>query len=145
MTLVFELLAAALLLFLVGAAATGRLGGLVEATPDRADVSLPPGRLHPDDANDARFTMAFRGYRMDEVDATVDRFVAELRARDEELADKDTELARLAKQVEAASVAPTPQSWTPAAPQSELDRPVADAAVEGPIQGSPPTTPNHEE
>lgn len=122
-----------MLLFLVGAAATGRLGGLVEAHPDRADVSLPPGRLTPDDANAATFTLAFRGYRMEEVDAAVDRFVGELAERDAELASKEDQISELeadlaaAKQSsfapssspvqEAPAPAPADPTWRPPAPQ----------------------------
>lgn len=137
MILVFELLAAALLLFLVGAAATGRLAGLVEATPDRADVSLPPGRLHPDDANEARFTLAFRGYRMDEVDAAVDRLVEELRVRDAELADKDTELAKAADELAAVRLAATPATPQPVTAQEPPPPPQVWTHSSAPLEGPP--------
>jgi DivIVA domain-containing protein len=95
-----EVLAAALLLFLVAAAATGRLSGLAEAPVDRADGSLAPGRIGPDDVNQVSFTMAFRGYRMEEVDTALDRIVQELSARDVELATRDEQISRLLSEID---------------------------------------------
>jgi DivIVA domain-containing protein len=61
-------------------AATGRLGGLSEAYDDRPDSTVPAdGPLGPDELEAVRFTTALRGYRMSEVDALLDRLVAELR------------------------------------------------------------------
>ena len=61
-------------------AATGRLGSLSEAYDDRPDSTVPAdGPLGPDDLERVRFTTALRGYRMSEVDALLDRLVAELR------------------------------------------------------------------
>ncbi len=67
-------------------AATGRLGGLAEVYDDRPDATVPDdGPLTAEDLDAVRFTTALRGYRMSEVDALLDRLVAELRqARDGE-------------------------------------------------------------
>lgn len=70
------------------AVAVGRVrGGLDEPVRSRPDNALPAGRLTPADVAGARFSVALRGYRMDEVDAALDRLQAELRERDHELAD----------------------------------------------------------
>ena len=60
---------------------------LVDAPRDRADLDLPAdGPVGADDLERVRFGMALRGYRMDEVDALLDRLAAELRDRDARLA-----------------------------------------------------------
>jgi DivIVA domain-containing protein len=62
-------------------AATGRLGGLGETYDDRPDSLVPADRpLTAEDLEAVRFTSALRGYRMDEVDALLDRLAEELRA-----------------------------------------------------------------
>jgi DivIVA domain-containing protein len=55
---------------------------LADAPPDRPDLELPPGPLSPDDVEAVRFSMAPRGYRMDEVDAVLARLAEELAERD---------------------------------------------------------------
>jgi DivIVA domain-containing protein len=101
-TVVFEVLAAALVLFLAAAAATGRLSGLADAQVDRTDTSLPEGRLSATEIDGTTFTMAFRGYRMEEVDAALDKVVAELKARETEGAVKDETIAALTRELDAA-------------------------------------------
>jgi len=61
--------------------AAGRGGELREAYDDRPDVLVPGDRpMGADDVRAVRFTTAFRGYRMAEVDALVARLAAELDA-----------------------------------------------------------------
>lgn len=48
--------------------------------------ALPEGQVSPGDLDTLRFVPALRGYRMDQVDAALDRLREELRRRDEELA-----------------------------------------------------------
>lgn len=73
----------------VAAVATGLVtGGLGPAPHDRASVALTGdrvGRLRSADLDRVRFATGLRGYRMDEVDAALDRVRAELEARDAEL------------------------------------------------------------
>lgn len=70
------------------AAALGRGDGLAPAPPERApSVLLPDGPVTSADVAGLRFGMAWRGYRMDEVDAVLDRLAAELAARDERIAE----------------------------------------------------------
>jgi DivIVA domain-containing protein len=54
-----------------------------DAYDDRPDQAIPVGRpLTADDLEEVRFTTAMRGYRMDEVDALLDRFRADLLTRE---------------------------------------------------------------
>lgn len=63
----------------VAVVASGR-GGLRRTYDDRPDVRVPDGRpLTADDLARVRFTTAFRGYRMAEVDALVERLTRQLR------------------------------------------------------------------
>ena len=56
---------------------------MAQAYDDRRDVTLPADRaLRADDLRDVRFTVGFRGYRREEVDALLARLGAELSVRD---------------------------------------------------------------
>lgn len=60
-------------------------GGLTMAQTydDRRDVTLPADRaLRADDLRDVEFTIGFRGYRREEVDALLARLGAELSVRE---------------------------------------------------------------
>ncbi|WP_432496604.1 DivIVA domain-containing protein [Kineococcus auxinigenes] len=71
----------------VAAVATGRVSGaLGPATGTRPFRGLPEGPVLAADVDEVRFSTALRGYRMDEVDAVLDRLREEIRERDEELA-----------------------------------------------------------
>lgn len=80
MTWLFAILA----VLVIGAAAvwaSGRGAGLREVYDDRPDVVVPAeGPLSAADLRRVRFTTAFRGYRMSEVDALLERLAAELAA-----------------------------------------------------------------
>ncbi|WP_432488029.1 DivIVA domain-containing protein [Kineococcus sp. SYSU DK018] len=70
----------------VAAVAVGRVGGaLGPATSTRPFRGLPEGPVQAADVDEVRFSSALRGYRMDEVDAVLDRLREEIRERDEEL------------------------------------------------------------
>jgi DivIVA domain-containing protein len=60
---------------------------LTDAPPDRPDLALPEASLRPQDVEEVRFSMALRGYRMDEVDAVLARLADELAERDRRLAE----------------------------------------------------------
>jgi DivIVA domain-containing protein len=60
---------------------------LPEPTTTVPSLQLPPGRLTGDDLGRLRFSLGFRGYRMDEVDQVLDRLGDELRARDQEVVE----------------------------------------------------------
>jgi len=58
--------------------AAGRGTPMVEVFDDRPDALVPAqGPLSPDDLRRVRFSLAFRGYRMSEVDALLDRLARE--------------------------------------------------------------------
>jgi DivIVA domain-containing protein len=73
----------------VAVVAAGHGGSMAETFDDRPDARVPAdGPLTAADLRRVRFSTAFRGYRMSEVDALLDRLAAELepppaQARDE--------------------------------------------------------------
>ncbi|WP_432564598.1 DivIVA domain-containing protein [Kineococcus sp. SYSU DK003] len=79
-----------LVLLVVGAVVavvTGRVSGaLGPQTSSRPYRGLPEGPVVATDVDAVRFSLGVRGYRMDEVDAVLDRLREEIRERDEELA-----------------------------------------------------------
>ena len=79
MTWFFALLVMAVL-GVVAVVAVGRGGGLEETFDDRPDPRVPAGPLSASDLRRVRFTTAFRGYRMSEVDALLDRLARQLDA-----------------------------------------------------------------
>jgi len=60
---------------------------LADAPPDRPDLGLPDSPMDSGDVAAVRFSLALRGYRMDEVDAVLARLAAELAERDRRLAE----------------------------------------------------------
>jgi DivIVA domain-containing protein len=79
----------------IAVVATGRWGGLPDAEPERS----PRGELAADGELDRlavdglRFSLALRGYRMDEVDNVLDRLVDELERRGERISELEARLA----------------------------------------------------
>lgn len=62
----------------VAAVAAGRGKPMTQEYPDRPDVLVSQeGPLRAQDLRRVRFSLAFRGYRMDEVDALLSRLAAE--------------------------------------------------------------------
>jgi DivIVA domain-containing protein len=89
--IVLEVLLLAAVLFGVAAVAAGRGDALADAPRDGADLGLPADRpLLPADLETVRFPMAVRGYRMAEVDETLDRLAVELAERDERIAELES-------------------------------------------------------
>jgi DivIVA domain-containing protein len=86
-----------LMVLVVGAAALAALGAggsLPDAERDRLSARLPDDRpIARTDVDELRFPMALRGYRMDEVDDTLDRLAAELSQRDHRVAELESALA----------------------------------------------------
>lgn len=63
--------------------AVGRGDSLAEVQPDRSPLGeLPDGEVRAEDLRSLRFSIAFRGYRMDQVDAVIERLAAELSQRE---------------------------------------------------------------
>jgi DivIVA domain-containing protein len=83
----------------------GRTGGQAEFAPDRASLELPAAdELAVTDVEALRFSVGFRGYRMDQVDEVLDRMSAALGDRDRRIAELEAEKAWLAD----ADAAPEP-------------------------------------
>ena len=70
----------------VALVASGRTGALPEEYDDRPDVRVPADRLQAADLRRVRFSLAFRGYRMSEVDTLLARLAEQL----EESGDEDS-------------------------------------------------------
>lgn len=71
------------LLGAVAVVATGRGGSIGDVYDDRPDSRIQAeGRLTAHDLRRVRFSTAFRGYRMSEVDALLDRLSAELEEKE---------------------------------------------------------------
>jgi DivIVA domain-containing protein len=82
------LLAALAVLAAIAVVAAGLGGGMGTASPDRAPGGeLPLDEVDPAALEGLRFSLAFRGYRMDEVDAVIDRLATELEIRDGRIAE----------------------------------------------------------
>ncbi len=77
MTWVFAILVV-LLLGGIAVVAAGRGTPMADTWDDRPDAEVPAtGPLGADDLRRVRFSLAFRGYRMSEVDALLDRLARE--------------------------------------------------------------------
>jgi DivIVA domain-containing protein len=127
---VLSILGVLVVLFIAAAVATREGPILAEASVDRADLGLPEGELQPEDLHAVRFSMAVRGYRMDEVDRVLDRAAEELARRDQRIlelrppaavssvvhpASVKTELS-----AEPAADVPAPSPDVPAAPPADV-------------------------
>ncbi len=81
----------------VGAAVTvvaGRVGALAPPVSTRRDVLVPAdGELTAQDLRAVRFTVAWRGYARDEVDALLARLEADAEAREKAAEVSDEESA----------------------------------------------------
>lgn len=62
----------------VAMVAAGRGAPLAEVYDDRPDATVSAGPIVADDLRRVRFSLAFRGYRMSEVDALLDRLATQL-------------------------------------------------------------------
>lgn len=75
---------ALLVVLVIGATAvvaSGHGGAMAQVHSDRPDVLVPGNRdLSAQDLREVRFSLGFRGYRMDEVDALLSRLTAQLEA-----------------------------------------------------------------
>ena len=80
---------AVLIVLVIGAVAVvaaGRGASLGPSYDDRGDVRLPADRpVTADDLRQLRFNTVLRGYRASEVDALIDRLVAQLDDRPDEM------------------------------------------------------------
>jgi DivIVA domain-containing protein len=77
----------------IAVVAAGRGGSLPDAEPDRSlRGTLPDGEVSRAAVDGLRFTLALRGYRMDEVDDVLDQLLDELDRRGARIADLEGRL-----------------------------------------------------
>ncbi|MGZ5398940.1 MAG: DivIVA domain-containing protein [Nocardioides sp.] len=75
----------------IAVVASGRGTPMARAYDDRPDAVVPAGgTLSGHDLRRVRFSLAFRGYRMSEVDALLDRLAAEKESAEKESAEKES-------------------------------------------------------
>jgi DivIVA domain-containing protein len=92
----FQLLVAVLVLGGIAWVAAGRGTPMAESFGDRPDLALPSNvPLRKPDVDSVRFSVGLRGYRMDEVDAVLDRLAAEIDARDGYISQLSQEMERI--------------------------------------------------
>ncbi|HEY5050820.1 MAG TPA: DivIVA domain-containing protein [Acidothermaceae bacterium] len=86
MPLLFGILVSAGVIFAIFAVTVGRGGSMTQFQPDWPGQALPQDRpVRASDLADAKFSVAFRGYRMAEVDEALDRLAVEIAQRDERI------------------------------------------------------------
>ncbi|MGB3829592.1 MAG: DivIVA domain-containing protein [Ornithinimicrobium sp.] len=61
------------------------LPGVEEPVSTQSFAGVPTGPVHADDIDRIRLDCAFRGYRMDQVDAVLGRLSQEIAVRDQEI------------------------------------------------------------
>lgn len=118
----------------VAVVASGRGGSMAETYDDRPDSRVQAdGPLTAADLRSVRFSTAFRGYRMSEVDSLLDRLAAEMTpvpsagAPEAETAPDHAEAAAAAEQTE-------PHHRDPA---DSAPAPAEAEATEAPLPGEP--------
>lgn len=84
MKLLLLLLVLVVIGLVVAVAAGSITGGLGDPARSTPDPGLPAGPLRAEDLERVRFTPALRGYRMDQVDALLDRLRDQLAVAEEE-------------------------------------------------------------
>jgi DivIVA domain-containing protein len=78
----------------IAVVAAGRGGSLPAPDPDRSlRGTLPDGEVSRATVDGLRFTLALRGYRMDEVDDVLDRLLDELDRRGARIAELESKTA----------------------------------------------------
>jgi DivIVA domain-containing protein len=105
----------------VALVAAGAGSAMPDPDADRSPLGvLPPDEVGPAEVERLRFSLAFRGYRMDEVDDVLDRLTAELTHRDARIAELESP-APAAGSEPAQPTEPPPPTWLP--PPTDAPRP----------------------
>ncbi len=84
MTILLEIAVVAAIVFGAVAYTLGQFDSMRPAPPESGAIGLPDGPVEPAAIDRTRFGLSFRGYRMDEVDAVLDRLRDELARREDE-------------------------------------------------------------
>ncbi len=110
----------------IAVVAIGRDDVMADVYDERPDTTIPTGRpLTAADVRAVRFTTGLRGYRMDEVDALLARFEADLAARGETSSASGSGTASSSSASSSAVDEPQPTAPSADGPQSD-DEPHAD-------------------
>ena len=133
------------LMGVVAVVASGRGGSMAETYDDRPDSRVQAdGPLTAADLRSVRFSTAFRGYRMSEVDSLLDRLAAEMTPVPE--ASAETPVVRPGEESTAPAPAeataaddPAPQGPVTDEPESHEHRAVPDASPDPVSEESPET------
>ena len=129
--IVLGILVSAGVIFAVFAVTVGHGGSMTQFQPDWPGRPLPEDRtVRAADVTSARFSLAFRGYRMAEVDDALDRLAAEISERDytiEQLTGQPFESSK-------------PAPVEPVAEPTPIE-PVAELAPVSPTEAVAPTNP----
>jgi DivIVA domain-containing protein len=133
----FFALVVVLLIGAVAVVASGRWGAMSEAYDDRPEVLVPARHaLTADDIESSRFAVGVRGYRMDEVDALLERVAREVAERDRRIADLERAVTPILHGPEGAGFSPRDQF-----PLTVTEsQPVADAAADESADSPGPVT-----
>ena len=116
MPLLFGILVSAGVIFAIFAVTVGRGGSMTQFQPDWPGRPLPQDRpVRAADLADAKFSVAFRGYRMAEVDEALDRLAVEIAQRDERI----QQLTGLPFEADPPAVTVVPAMGEPAAYESD--------------------------
>jgi DivIVA domain-containing protein len=133
--LLFGILVSAGVIFAIFAVTVGRGGSMTQFQPDWPGQPLPQDRpVRGADLADARFSVAFRGYRMAEVDEALDRLAVEIAQRDDRIQQLTGQpFGGASTAVPTAGAAAEPAGYDPAAYQptaydTAVYQPVAPAA-----------------
>ena len=142
-----EIVVAAAVVFVVAAVAMGYGGSITHFAPDWPGRRLPEDRtIRSDDVTHLRFSIAFRGYRMSEVDEALDRLSTEIAQRDariEQLTGRPYETPP-----EEPAASPATEQFEPATeqfePATEQPEPAPEQFEPAPEQFEPaPEQPDH--
>lgn len=139
MPLLFGILVAAVLIFAIFAVTIGHGGSMTQFKPDWPGRPLPDDRtVRAQDLAEAQFSLAFRGYRMAEVDEALDRLAVEIAERDEQierLTGQPFESARPTK--------PEPVTPEPVIQEPLTQEPLTPEPAVPEYSASAPTVPEH--
>jgi DivIVA domain-containing protein len=126
------------LMGVVAVVASGRGGSMAETYDDRPDSRVQAdGPLTAADLRTVRFSTAFRGYRMSEVDSLLDRLAAEMTPLPEATAAQP-DVPDAADRVVPAPAGTTVEQVPAATEEPVTDEPMADAAVtDAAVTGQP--------
>jgi DivIVA domain-containing protein len=128
--LLFGILVAAVVIFAIFAVTIGHGGSMTHFQPDWPGKPLPEDRtVRAQDLAEAQFSLAFRGYRMAEVDEALDRLAVEIAQRDEQI-------ERLTGQPFESARPLTPEPVEPAVPEPVVAD-LAEPAMPEPVVADP--------